>query len=73
MALLQFLAAHLASIDELVFHTVNNDEPCNDAYKIFKAQLPSGAGGGSNSDLTVSKVLQNLEEMNFKWGMSDGN
>ncbi len=73
MCLIQLLAAHLAAVDEIVFHTVNNDEPCVEAHKIFISQLPTGAGGGANSDLTVSKVLHNLVEMDFKWGVTDGN
>jgi len=73
MSLIQLLAAQLAEIDEVVFYTMNDNEPLEQAIKLFAAQLPSGAGGGSNSDPTVAKVLNNMVDLGFKWGTSDGN
>ncbi|MBW4487858.1 MAG: hypothetical protein KME12_08715 [Trichocoleus desertorum ATA4-8-CV12] len=69
MALLQILAAHLARIDRLVFHTANSSgtEDFTKAVEIMQQLIPE------ESPVKVSDLLQSIEAMKFQWGISDGN
>jgi hypothetical protein len=68
MALLQLLAARLARIDRLVFHT---GEPAG-AESFTKAhQLLERLTISSNLDIADS--ITAIEAMKFHWGVSDGN
>ena len=68
MALLQALAARMAGIDRLVFHTgpVGGEEPLSAALHLLSDM--STRGDGSTADL-----LSAIEGERFRWGVSDGN
>jgi Poly (ADP-ribose) glycohydrolase (PARG) len=68
MALLQLLAARLARIDKLIFHTT--DRPGSDALTTAQKIL--------DQDLfidrpSISDILDKIYSMSFKWGVGDGN
>jgi hypothetical protein len=70
MALLQMVAARLASLDSLVFHAV--DEPGTDAWHEAYALLersiwPLACSSG------VPDALDAIHRLGFRWGVSDGN
>jgi hypothetical protein len=69
MALLQILAAHLAQIDRLVFHTANSSGTSDftKALQIMQQLVPE------ESLVKISDLLQSIEAMKFQWGISDGN
>jgi hypothetical protein len=83
MTLLQILAAKLAGIDRLVFHTVtaNGIAAVKDASEKLDNFLGNRAGiwtrflGKSVKDESVSlnEVLCRIENAGFTWGESDGN
>lgn len=69
MVLLQMLAAHLAGVRRIVFHTggASGHEPYEKALEIYRrisVQPP---------DTPLEAVVTCLEEMSFPWGVSDGN
>ncbi|MBE9114323.1 hypothetical protein IQ249_00280 [Lusitaniella coriacea LEGE 07157] len=70
MALLQLLAAHLAKIDRLVFHTgsVARDRDFATAQAILKENLIAG-----RSTVELSALIGKIHAMDFPWGISDGN
>eukprot|EP01080_Neovahlkampfia_damariscottae_P010802 gene10802-3420_t len=65
MALLQILAAQLAHIDVLVYHTFNNEysEAYQNAFK-FLLKL---------EETDVNTIVQIIEKKHYRWGISDGN
>lgn len=69
MSLLQVLAAEMAGVDRLVFHTVTPDGggPLADALGIVRAEL--GAAG----ELAADELIDCIDAMAFEWGTSDGN
>ncbi|MBD2120655.1 hypothetical protein [Trichocoleus sp. FACHB-262] len=69
MALLQTLAARLAQIDRLVFHTANasGTEDFTKAVEIMPQLVPAG------NPVKISNLIQAIEAMRFEWGISDGN
>ena len=67
MALLQLLAARLARIDRLVFHT---GEPAGAASFAKAEQLLERL---ISSYLEIADLLTSIEAMKFHWGVSDGN
>lgn len=70
MALLQLLAAHLAHVDRLVFHTAN----ANGANDLATAQqLLEQDLSTNNSQVELTTLLTQIEAMKFQWGESDGN
>ncbi|GAB1543223.1 hypothetical protein NUACC21_58970 [Scytonema sp. NUACC21] len=71
MALLQLLAARLAQVNRLVFHTGVDAIGAQDfatAQRILNEHL---APVGSNVE--VSALITQLHAMKFQWGVSDGN
>lgn len=70
MALSQLLAARLACLDRLVFHTGDaaGSQAYHQASQALQQVLESGARPRKVSDI----VLQ-MESMGFRWGVSDGN
>lgn len=67
MALLQLLAAHIAGVDQLVFHTfdVAGTRAFEEAKAILKDKL---------LEITeIRAIIDRIERMNFRWGVSDGN
>jgi hypothetical protein len=67
MALLQVIAARLAAIDELVYHTVDaaGSEPLREALRLEARVAPAGAGVGA--------VVEAVAGLGLRWGTSDGN
>lgn len=70
MALLQLLAARLAEIDLLVFHTGDSSRSRSlaAAEHILNQELATG-----NENTTMSDWLRKICNMKFQWGVSDGN
>ena len=73
MALLQCLAARLAGVDKLVYHTFQKQ--FSDAYQqaqeiLNKTFLSKDKEGES---LRVAELVNRIEAMEFRWGESDGN
>ena len=69
MPLLQLVAAHLAGVDRLVFHTTtaaDGAEPFEEAVRIVGEAL-SPAGG-----MSAGELLDAVVAMGFNWGMNDG-
>jgi hypothetical protein len=66
MALLQVLAARMAGLDRLIFHTGGPDgeEPFKHALERVN-QLGSGP-------LSTSDLLDRLVAMRFEWGVGNG-
>lgn len=71
MALLQVLAARLAGVDRLVFHTHTPDGTAGlrEALEVL-GRLWQGRADG---EVEVGPMLDALEAMRFPWGVSDGN
>jgi len=67
MALLQVVAAGMAGLDRLVFHTggPGGDVPLERASHIL-----AGLGGGR---IETQALVEDLVGMGFEWGVSDGN
>ncbi len=68
MSLLQVLAAGMAGIDRLVFHTtsVEGAEPFDEAMGVITEKLaPAGV-------MSSQELLDAVERLGFKWGMNDG-
>lgn len=70
MALLQLLAARLARINRLVFHTGDStgSQALATARQILDRDLAIG-----NSSIQVSDLVIKIDAMKFQWGVSDGN
>ena len=69
MAVLQMIAARLAGVGALVYHTVDatGSEPYQEAKRRVDALLPEGAAP------RVADLVQGVHAMGFSWGVSDGN
>lgn len=69
MTLLQLLAAHLAQIDRLIFHTSDRSgsEALATAQEIFQNLTTA------DSSILVSDLITQIHAMDFQWGVSDGN
>jgi hypothetical protein len=69
MAMLQILAARLAGLDELVYHTVAPDlsPPFVEARRRVDELAPERA------EASVEDLLARVFAMGFRWGVSDGN
>lgn len=68
MSLLQLLAAGMAGVDRLVFHTIGPEgaEPFEDAMRILEDELaPAG-------EMSPQELLDRIVGMGFSWGMTDG-
>lgn len=68
MALLQIVAARMAGLERLVFHTgsPSGDAPLADAQRLIE-KLAGGEAIGS------TELLAAIEAQGFRWGVSDGN
>jgi len=68
MAMLQMLAAGMAGVDRLVFHTVSKEGngSFDEAMRILREELAAEGEVGSQ------QLLDRIEAMGFQWGMSDG-
>jgi hypothetical protein len=70
MALLQVLAARMARLDRLVFHT--GDAVGSQAFVHASRTLQEVVEPGPQPR-KVSDIVRQLESMGFRWGVSDGN
>ena len=70
MALLQLMAACLAEVDRLVFHTHN--ESGSDAFEQARRILEDDLMPAKDR-AEVSLLLRDIQAMGFQWGVSDGN
>jgi Poly (ADP-ribose) glycohydrolase (PARG) len=69
MAILQILAARLAGVDRLVYHTFDSagSEPYREAARFIERHVPA------ERSLPTRDVLREVLAMEFAWGVSDGN
>ena len=63
---LQILAAHLAEVDKVVFHTGGNTDPYLDGYEVY-AQFDETVERSANDAILY------LLSLDLEWGESDGN
>ncbi len=70
MALLQLMAACLAEVDRLVFHT--HHKTGSDAFEQARGILERDLMPGGRQ-VDVSLLLRDVQAMGFSWGVSDGN
>jgi len=72
MAMLQLLAAHLAGIDKLVFHTF--DKTGSSAFKAAEVLLEKLLTTHTNENIVnTEQLIKGIHALGFKWGFSDGN
>ncbi|WP_406693624.1 hypothetical protein V5E97_21570 [Singulisphaera sp. Ch08] len=69
MTTLQVLAAAMAGVERIVFHT--GDSGGNAAIRETRAIFDEGRLGGSVID--VGELIRRIEAIGFAWGTSDGN
>jgi hypothetical protein len=62
MAILQILAAHLAEVDTLVYHSHKSPEDYENGLK-FLSNL---------GEINTIKIIEAIEKQGYKWGQSDG-
>jgi hypothetical protein len=69
MAVLQIVAARLAALDRLVYHTVEAEgsEPYREAVRVVERLVPGG------TRVAVDEVVSAVQALGFVWGFSDGN
>jgi len=67
MPLLQMIAAAIAGVDALFFHSGPDTSGYDKAQELFEELLPAG------EPLSCQKLLTRIEGMNFEWGAGDGN
>ena len=70
MALIQLLAARLAVVNRLVFHTGSQSEmfAFEEGQQVLEGMMNSSRYKG-----TVDSLLEIILERKFAWGVSDGN
>ncbi len=68
MSLLQVLAAGMAGVDRLVFHTVSaeGNEPFEEALGVIREKLAAADG------MSAAELLDRVAGLGFQWGMNDG-
>lgn len=69
MTTLQVLAAAMAGVERIVFHT--GDLAGNAAIRETRAIFDEGRLGGA--DINVHELIRRIEAIGFTWGTSDGN
>ncbi|CAF0730653.1 unnamed protein product [Adineta ricciae] len=69
MIILQILAAKMAGIDKLIFHTVTND--CDREIKSAKSCLENLLHRGQNK-VSMNELIKRLIDKGFQWGASNG-
>ncbi len=69
MSLLQVLAAELAGIDRLVFHTGHHfgSDPLDRALRLLRTDL------GVEGAVPTAEIVVRIANFGFQWGNSDGN
>lgn len=66
MSLLQVLAAGMAGVDTLVFHTVTEEGagPFEEALRVIEEEFGQG-------EIALGELLERLVALDFRWGMSE--
>jgi len=69
MAILQVLAARMAGLDRLVFHTGDRGGrgPLAEALQVVRGDFADQA------DPKTRESIVQIESLGFEWGVSDGN
>jgi len=69
MTMLQALAAQMAGLEQLVFHTgtAGGGAPLDRALHLLREDIASAAPVATN------EVIARIDDMAFQWGVSDGN
>ena len=70
MTLLQLLAARLSGVDRVVFHAA--DDAGLDAFRTGAAHLEQVIAAGTRGE-SLAKLLERVADLDYQWGMSDGN
>ena len=68
MALLQVLAARMAGLERLVFHTGDSGgrRPLDEALRLMREELRA------DPEMSTRELIARIEAMGFAWGVSDG-
>jgi hypothetical protein len=72
MALLQIMAAHMAGLSRLVFHTVDR-AGTNEFYRALELHDAVGGGAAGRGAAAVNRLINDIAGRGFRWGESDGN
>jgi hypothetical protein len=70
MALLQLLAARLARIDALAFHT---GEHAGAEHLLAAVRLLDQLTHDKAGPISLKRIVGDIHAHNFRWGVSDGN
>jgi len=68
MALLQMIAAQMASADRVVFHAVSDA-----GVRTLEVARRSAAETLGGSTIPTAELIERIERLGFAWGVSDGN
>ena len=71
MAILQVVAARMAEVGEIVYHTFNEEgtQGFQEGMRILKEEIFKS----DEKEISFKAFLERLLEQEFKWGVSDGN
>jgi hypothetical protein len=69
MALIQVIAAYMARVDVLIYHTFDK----SGSYSFANAQNKFEKLTKCDSPITINALLSKIYDMKFQWGFSDGN
>ena len=67
MPLLQMIAACGSKLNQLVFHSGSDSMGYDKALELLEELLPV------NREVSLDRLLSQIESMGFKWGVNDGN
>jgi hypothetical protein len=77
MAILQILAARLAGVDKLVYHTFSRQfsEAYEEGLQLVETKLlvPKSSEQGEVTSISLANIVDQITDMDFEWGESDGN
>jgi hypothetical protein len=69
MIILQIVAAKMAGIDEVIFHTVTDS--CQQEKRVANVWLKNMFDSGQDQ-LSINEVIEKIAMENFQWGQSNG-
>ncbi len=69
MIVLQILAAKMAGIDQLIFHTVKND--CEQTIKTAEEFLNKIFTEDQN-ELSIDELIEKIVNEDYRWGLTNG-
>jgi hypothetical protein len=76
MSALQLLAAHLAEVEHIRYHTLDAQEEFIEGLQLYEHLLRQSWWArlrGKGSPRSLQDALREVESMRFRWGDSDGN